>query len=404
MKWLKSHIKESINPKDQSGLIVFLHGLESSSNGEKADFLKANFPNTFIPDLKYKEVNPKILFDSIYNQLVGQNIKLIIGSSMGGYLGYCLCKKLGVSGLLFNPALSLNSLGIQFDNTGQLKPHLDIVIGQFDKVVNPQLTMDWLIENEDPTTYSVFYENIEHRIPIDVFTKHILKLTSNNMTTLKNYEQFINESETAQAETEFNIAKEVKAKKNQWTKIEIPKDADLKDKYENELFKLISSAYKTLGGYAKISKPDDVFADTNWDIWKGIDIDQDPNFDIIIWGETTPYGIKSCGVGHDGEEASRKGYLQVKADEFKDVSKNYYGEVSDKLAAILINKFGVPVVEDEETVREVVGKEKVMEFAGQHPKVKSGESTEKDCPGKGWYKRKIAGHEHWKILVGNPKI
>ena len=403
MKWLKSHIKESINSEDQSGLIVFLHGLESSSNGEKADFLKANFPNTFIPDLKYKEVDPKILFDSIYNQLVGQNIKLIIGSSMGGYLGYCLCKKLGVSGLLFNPALSLNSLGIQFDNTGQLKPHLDIVIGQFDKVVNPQLTMDWLIENEDPTTYSVFYENIEHRIPIDVFTKHILKLTSNNMTTLKNYEQFINEAETAQVETEFNIAKEVKAKKNQWTKIEIPKDADLKDKYENELFKLISSAYKTLGGYAKISKPDDVFADTTWDVWKGIDIDQDPNFDIIIWGETTPYGIKSCGVGHDGEEASRKGYLQVKADEFKDVSKNYYGEVSDKLAAILINKFGVPVVEDEETVREVVGKEKVMEFAGQHPKVKSGESTEKDCPGKGWYKRKIAGHEHWKILVGNPK-
>ena len=32
---------------------------------------------------------------------------------------------------------------------------------------------------------------------------------------------------------------------------------------------------------------------------------------------------------------------------------------SSKLAAILINKFGVPVVEDEETVREVVGKEKV---------------------------------------------
>ena len=401
MKWIK-YIKESINPNEQSGLIVFLHGLESSSNGEKADFLKDNFPNTFIPDLKYKEVDPKILFDSIYNQLVGQNIKLIIGSSMGGYLGYCLCKKLGVRGLLFNPALASNSLGIQFDK-GQLKPHLDIVIGQFDKVVNPQLTIDWLIENEDPTTYSLFYEGIEHRIPIDVFTKHTLKLTSNNMTILKTYEQFINEAETAQVETEFNIAKEVKAKKNQWTKIEIPKDTDLKDKYENELFNLISSAYKAIGGYAKISKPDDVFADTNWDIWKGIDIDQDPNFDIIIWGETTPYGIKSCGVGHDGEEASRKGYLQVKADEFKDVSKNYYGEVSDKLAAILINKFGVPVVEDEETVREVVGKEKVMEFAGQHPDVKSGKSTEKDCPGKGWYKRKIAGHEHWKILVGNPK-
>ena len=389
MKWIKSYIKESINTED-TGLFVFLHGLESSAYGEKSDFLKNNFPNTFIPELKYKEIDPKTLFDSIYNQLVGQNIKLIIGSSMGGYLGYCLCKKLGVSGLLFNPALDLNSLGIQFDNTGQLKPHLDIVLGEFDKVVNPQLTIDWLFKNEDSTTYSVFFESIEHRIPLDVFTKHTLKSTS-NMRIIKTYERFI------------NIAQEVKAKKNQWTEIEIPKDAKLKDEYENELFKLIDSAYKEIGGYAKIKEPDDVFADTTWDVWKGIDIDQDPNFDIVVWGETTPYGIKSCGVGHDGQDISKTAYLQVKADEFKDKSKNYYGEVSDKLAAILINKFGVPIVEDEEKVREVVGREKVMEFAGQHPDVTSGKSTEKERPGKGWYKRKIGAHEHWKILVGNPK-
>ena len=388
MKWIKSYIKESNT--EETGLIVFLHGLESSAYGEKSDFLKNNFTNTFIPELNYKEIDPKDLFDSIYNQLVGQNIKLIIGSSMGGYLAYCLCKKLGVRGLLFNPALSLNSLGIQFDNSGQLKPHLDIVLGQFDKVVNPQLTIDWLFENEDSTTYSVSYEDIEHRIPLDVFTKHTLKSTS-NMRIIKTYERFI------------NIAKEVKAKKNQWTEIEIPKDAKLKDEYEEELFKLIDSAYKEIGGYAKIKEPDDVFADTTWDVWKGIDIDDDPNFDIVVWGETTPYGIKSCGVGHDGQDISKSGYLKVKADEFKDMSKNYYGEVSDKLAAILINKFKVPVVEDEEKVREVVGKEKVMEFAGQHPDVTSGKSTEKDHPGKGWYKRKIGGHEHWKILVGNPK-
>lgn len=395
MKWIK-HIKESFS-SDQPGLIVFLHGLESSAYGEKSDFLKNSFPNTFIPELKYKEIDPKTLFDSIYNQLAGQDIKLIIGSSMGGYLAYCLCKKLGVNGLLFNPALSTNSLGIQFDSTGRLNPHLDIVLGEFDKVVEPQLTIDWLSKNEDSTAYSLFFESIEHRIPIDVFEKHTLKSTS-TMKKLKTYERFINEPET-----EFSVAKEVDAKKNQWTKIEIPKDADLKDKYENEFFKLIDAAYKEIGGYAKIKEPDDVFADTTWDVWKGIDIDQDSNFDIVIWGETTPYGIKSCGVGHDGKEESTKAYLKVKADEFKDPSQNYYGEVSGKLAAILINKFGVPTVEDEEKVREVVGREKVMEFAGQHPDVASGISTERDCPGKGWYKRKIGSHEHWKILVGNPK-
>jgi hypothetical protein len=78
MKWLKSHIKESINSEDQSGLIVFLHGLESSSNGEKADFLKANFPNTFIPDLKYKEVDSKILFDSMFPPVVVSGLALLL--------------------------------------------------------------------------------------------------------------------------------------------------------------------------------------------------------------------------------------------------------------------------------------------------------------------------------------
>ena len=77
--------------------------------------------------------------------------------------------------------------------------------------------------------------------------------------------------------------------------------------------------------------------------------------------------------------------------------------MSDKLAAILINKYKVPVVEDENKIRQILGDGKVQEFSGVHPDVKTGKLTERDAPGKGWYKRIIGGHPHWKIMVGNPK-
>ena len=45
----------------------------------------------------------------------------------------------------------------------------------------------------------------------------------------------------------------------------------------------------------------------------------------------------------------------------------YYGEVSGKLAEILIIKYGVPVVSDEAEVEAAIGGKNV-EWHGQHPK------------------------------------
>ena len=373
--------------ESQEGLIVFLHGLESSNSGLKSQFLNSNFKNTYIPELKYKEELSEDLFGRVYKELVGKKIRLIIGSSIGGYLAYSLCRKLNCPGLLYNPALIDNSIGIKFDETGEYLPKLTIVLGKYDNVVNSQSVVNFLNINYNNSMFDIFYENMGHRIPIEIFEKWTFKLT--NME-VKTYEEFVS--------TDLN------AKKGQWTNVKIPNDQKKKDQYENEFFKMIDVAYKPLGGHAKIKSPDDVFLDKKWDIWKGIDIDDDPDFDIIVWGETTPFGIKSCGVGHDGTDESKKKYLKSKVDDFNDKSKNYYGEVSDKLAAILINKYNAPVIDDPEQIQKILGDKKVQEFSGIHPDVKSGKSTDKDSPGKGWYKRVIGGHSHWKTIVGNPKI
>jgi hypothetical protein len=161
----------------------------------------------------------------------------------------------------------------------------------------------------------------------------------------------------------------------------------------NEFFELISTAYAEIGGHAKIKTPADIFADPDWNFWEGVDIHGNDNFDIIMFGQKTRYGIKFSGVGHDGTKDAKRAYV---ASRGKDLHQpGYYVEVSDKIAAILIDKYGCPIVGNQEDVEKVLGKH--VEWFGKHP-------DDKSMPGNGWYLRQIGGHPHAKILLGRPKV
>lgn len=157
-----------------------------------------------------------------------------------------------------------------------------------------------------------------------------------------------------------------------------------------ELFDMIQAAYAEIGGHAKIKAPADVLTNSEWTYWEGIDIHNDPDFDVVFFGQYTKYGLKFSGIGHDGTSDAKRAYLQNRAAALK--KSGYYIEVSGKLAQILINKYGVPVVADENAVEQVLGKK--VKWLGNIP----GDDTY------GWYERSIAGHPHAKILVGRPKV
>lgn len=157
-----------------------------------------------------------------------------------------------------------------------------------------------------------------------------------------------------------------------------------------EIFDLIQTAYSEIGGFLKIKSPNDILNNSEWTYWEGIDIHNDPDFDIVFFGQKTQYGLKFSGVGHDGSSNAKRSYLQSNATLLK--KPGFYIEVSGKLADILIGKFGVPVVTDQEQVEKVLGKE--VEWIGEKP----------GSPAEGWYTRSIAGHPHSKILVGRPKV
>ena len=201
------------------------------------------------------------------------------------------------------------------------------------------------------------------------------------MKKLQSYDEFLNEAVAISGEI-------FKPKRNKPVKFDHTKHPEL----AAELFDLIQIAYSPLGGHLKVKTPDDVFKDPNWNFWEGVDIHGTDDFDIIMFGKKTKYGIKFAGVGHDGSKDAKRSYI---GSRIKDLKKpGHYIEVSGKIAEILI-KNDVPVVTDEAEIQKVVGKK--IEFNGEHP-------NDSNALGKGWYSRKIGGGMHVKILVGKPKL
>ena len=177
-------------------------------------------------------------------------------------------------------------------------------------------------------------------------------------------------------------------KKNKWTIIN-PNDHP---KLSTEFYDLISTAYAEIGGHAKVNSPSDVFTDPDWTYWDVIDIDEDPDVDLIVFGQQNKYGIKFSGVGHDGTKLAKKTYLADRAAKLS--MKGYFGEVSGKFAEILVAKYNVHSVGVQADIEKVIAKPIV--FHGEHPDGKT--------DGYGWYSRKIGSGMHIKLLVGNPKL
>jgi pimeloyl-ACP methyl ester carboxylesterase len=87
---------------------IFLHGLESSSRGAKAAFLRDLYPDMVIPDLK-GSLDERMA--SIRVILAGQKDIMLIGSSFGGLMAtiFAMDNKDAVAGIvLLAPALNFS--------------------------------------------------------------------------------------------------------------------------------------------------------------------------------------------------------------------------------------------------------------------------------------------------------
>ena len=177
--------------------------------------------------------------------------------------------------------------------------------------------------------------------------------------------------------------------KGKYIQITDPKELE---NLQNDIFNLIQNAYASIGGHVKFKSPSDIM-DPELTYWKVADIDLDPEIDVATFGKNTKHGIKHTGIGHDGDRPNIKSLLKYKTNLLK--SPGHYVEISGPAYKAFVEIGGVPTIDNEETVRNILaGKE--IEWHGTHP-------TDPTKKGNGWYTRYIGGKKLTKIMAGIPR-
>jgi hypothetical protein len=158
---------------------------------------------------------------------------------------------------------------------------------------------------------------------------------------------------------------------------------------KQDLFNLIQTAYKDVGGHLNFKSPENIL-DPDIDFWRAADLDEDPGLDVVYFGKKTSFGNKHTGMGHDGKKPNIKNLLIKKSNDLK--APGNYIEVSGDAYKVFVEKGGVPVIEDENLVRSIL-KGKDIKWHGKHPSNK--------YSGNGWYTRNIGGVPVTKVMAGN---
>lgn len=149
--------------------ILYLHGYKARPNEERISFLESLGHEVIAPHIDYDN-EPNILLE-----LLEDDYDMVIGSSLGGYMGFHLSDYKSIPCVAFNPPLFMDlKVRINFPinwEYGNLVPKKkDIVLGGEDTTVNPIRTLNWLMDNR-PYVNIHFYDQMSHTIKLEEFTE-----------------------------------------------------------------------------------------------------------------------------------------------------------------------------------------------------------------------------------------
>lgn len=164
---------------------LYLHGLHSSViNSPKVNWLKSfDYTKVMAPEINYSQEKSSI-FSRLSQIVETEKIQYIVGSSMGGFLGYHLGSKHNLPTLLFNPSLIKTSVGKpDLDNTGvhnATRGHHSFVLGLNDEVVDPTKLLQFISNTEIHTIRKITFEPMAHRVPLEIFRSQMLAFWADN--------------------------------------------------------------------------------------------------------------------------------------------------------------------------------------------------------------------------------
>ena len=154
--------------------ILYIHGLESSTNCLKVQWLKSLGHTVYNPKIDY--IDPEAFF-KVKRNAQKNNIELIIGSSMGGYFTYAIATSTNQKCILLNPALHSRAFEPENVNYGMCQPDITCVLGNHDTVINPEDTKK-ILQGEQKVAF--FEYDHGHRTPVGILEKVINKILIND--------------------------------------------------------------------------------------------------------------------------------------------------------------------------------------------------------------------------------
>jgi len=126
--------------------ILYLHGLEGNLSDDKRKVLQ-QIGEVWGHDIDYRK--PKILHELV-QQATEFKPDFIIGSSMGGYIGFMISKILNIPCLLFNPAFPYRTIepdisGVEIPENKSAKT--TIILGKKDQTIKYEDNLKFITDN-----------------------------------------------------------------------------------------------------------------------------------------------------------------------------------------------------------------------------------------------------------------
>jgi len=150
---------------------LYIHGLHSNPNPDKIKILEDAGLDIIAPFIDYDREQATV-YEKIKAIAVEEQVELLIGSSMGGFIGFWLAQDLQLAALLYNPALYFDSVQTFIPKTKSISnPPLFFCLGEKDKTVNPEEVKNYLL-NKNPNGENIKIINaswLEHGIDLTTF-------------------------------------------------------------------------------------------------------------------------------------------------------------------------------------------------------------------------------------------
>ena len=150
---------------------LYIHGLHSNPNPDKIKILEEAGLKVIAPFIDYNKEQGAV-YERTKAIAVEEQVELLIGSSMGGFIGFWLAQDLQLAALLYNPALYFESLQPFIPEIKTISnPPLFFCLGEKDKRVNPDEVKKYLAHiNPSGETIKIINASwLEHGIDLTTF-------------------------------------------------------------------------------------------------------------------------------------------------------------------------------------------------------------------------------------------